>query len=88
MAISGLVITLSEHEAERAAALACIAKERALTLGQAHGLRLPAVLESDDRHHYQRCWDALVDLPGVLQVDLVFVDYEASGESDGQRSES
>ncbi|MBW2736423.1 MAG: hypothetical protein JRH20_28885 [Deltaproteobacteria bacterium] len=76
MAISGLVITLSEQESERVSALNAMEQEPWLSLGVAQGHRLPVVVDSEDRHQFQACWDALLAMEGVVHVDLVTVDYE------------
>lgn len=76
MSICGLVITLCPDQAEQDGARRTLASTPGLGLGQAVGRRLPAVLESRDRRHFERQWQALEQLAGVEQLELTFVSYE------------
>lgn len=82
MAICGIVITLDSPAAEHAASLQQRARAQgiALTLGNAAGARLPAVLETpagDERPAtVQQLFDALLALPGVAHVDLAYAHYD------------
>lgn len=77
MPISGLVLTLSQYEADRASALAALRDHPALALGAAAAHRLPVVADTPDCVEDQALWDWLHALPGVLFVDLVCTDSTA-----------
>jgi nitrate reductase NapAB chaperone NapD len=69
--ISSVVITLSPEPALRAAALTSLATQPGLELGEAAEAWVPAVLEAD---HAPTAIAALEAIPGVLLVEVVFVE--------------
>lgn len=75
MPISGLVATLAD-DADREAIRAWVLQQPCLTLGEAQGNRLPLVLETDRATDSREVHDALLQVPGILQVDVVFVGFE------------
>lgn len=77
MPVSGLVLTLSRNETDRASALAALRDHPALALGEAAAHRLPVVADTPDSVQDQALWDWLRELPGVLFVDLVCTDSSA-----------
>lgn len=76
MAISGLVVTLSEHDAA-AAALLSLASDPRLTLGERFGRRVALVAETRSAHEDRLLFDDLRGLPGVANVDVAFVHLDA-----------
>ena len=76
MAISGLVITLTDDPTLRARAMTAIEGEDRITVGERKKNRLPVVLEtksSQQGSHLVR--EKLMDLEGVEFVDVVTVDF-------------
>ncbi len=82
MPISGLVITLSDDPSQRQIALDQLATDPRLTLGQLHGSRLPVVAETETvRQSTDLVREELLDIPGVVFVDIVSVDFSDIDES-------
>lgn len=72
MAISGLVVTLSEDPAG-AAALAVLKSEPRLTLGERFGRRIAVVAETPSARDDRELFDELRGTLGITQVDVTFV---------------
>lgn len=77
MPVSGLVLTLSEHSAERALALAALQQSPAIEVGELADRRLPIVVDTPDSEADREIWRWLHELKGVLFVDLVSTDSSA-----------
>lgn len=75
MVVSALVVTLSTNPGPRAAALAALAADSRLTLGEPAGDRLPVVAEAESAAHGVTLCDALGAQPGVVRVDVVAIDF-------------
>jgi nitrate reductase NapAB chaperone NapD len=84
MPVSGIVATLAEQPAEREGALACLAQDGRLTLGQPSGLRLPVVIDTGSAEAQQEAWDAVERTPGVRFVELVYHDFSDVDEAPEQ----
>lgn len=76
MTTSGLVLTLAEDPALRAAALAALARDSRISVGEPSGLRLPIATEEIDLAAAEALAEALGHLDGVRFVDVVFVHFE------------
>ncbi len=76
MAITGLVLTLSDDDREREQALAQIAAVPAVTLGDPEGLRYPAVVDTPSSREDRDCFERLEATNGVDLVELVCVNFE------------
>lgn len=76
MPISALVITLKETWLEREHALAELAREPCIELGEAQGLRLPAVLETPTLEAGRRLVERVLSTAGVAHVDVLSVHFE------------
>jgi hypothetical protein len=76
MAICGLVITLEQAPEEQALAIQALKDAPDVTLGEATGERIPAVLESAGKADYRQRWEELLAVPGVAHLDLTYVNYE------------
>lgn len=76
MAVSGLVIELGEDATHAAAAWSVMSADSRLTLGEPQGRRIPAVLEVADACDAMAAHDWLRTLPGVLAVQVVFVEVD------------
>lgn len=82
MPISGLVVTLSDDPSLHKIALDQLASDPRLTLGELHGNRLPVVAETDTvRQGTNLVREELLDIPGVVFVDVVSVDFSDIDES-------
>ncbi len=76
MPISGLVVTLSDVPSLQKSALDQLASDPRLTLGELHGIRLPVVAETQTvRQGTDLVREELLDIPGVVFVDVVSVDF-------------
>jgi hypothetical protein len=75
MPIVSAVLTLSQTPTLRVATLTALRSTPAVTLGEAHGDRVPVVLDTPDRAQDKAAWDALESLPGVTFIELVFADF-------------
>lgn len=77
MAISGLVITLTDDPKVRAHAIASIEEHDRITVGDRQKNRLPVVLETESSREGSRLVrETLMDLEGVEFVDVVTVNFE------------
>lgn len=76
MPISGLVLTLSDHPTQRQSALDQLALDPRLTLGEIQRNRLPVVADTETvRQGTNLVREELLDIPGVIFVDVVSVDF-------------
>ncbi|MEE9404984.1 MAG: hypothetical protein V3V20_08820 [Algisphaera sp.] len=77
MPTSGLVITLNPDAPEAHRTSAAIHDHPSFTCADSPSpIRLPAVLETPHRRADRIAWDWLNALPGVLQVDVVFIHFD------------
>jgi hypothetical protein len=75
MAISGLILTLSNDKELRDGALAKLAEEPDLRVGTPTGAYLPAVLEARDVRGCEAFCERLLGVTGVEFVNVVSVDF-------------
>jgi len=81
MPVAGMVITFCEDEGLRACAVEALAADPRITLGEAQrGRKLPLVTDTETLEEQQDLWRALVNIPGVLTLDLAFEDFSDVGE--------
>ncbi|MFO0836539.1 MAG: hypothetical protein U0638_16350 [Phycisphaerales bacterium] len=73
MAVSGIVVTLSDDRGLAKAALESLSTDPRLTLGERFDRRLAAVAETPSVRDDRDLWDDLNALPGVVRVDVTFV---------------
>lgn len=72
MSISGLVVTLSDDRAADTA-LASLAADPRLTIGEQFGRRLAIVAETPGVASDRELWDELRGTSGITNVDVTFV---------------
>lgn len=72
MAISGLVLTLSDDDAADSA-LAVLSLDPRLTLGERFGQKLAVVAETPGVESDRQLWDDLSRTPGIIHVDITYV---------------
>jgi len=72
MAISGLVVKLAEDD-DAGAALARLAADSRITLGERFGNRLAVVAETSNVQADRDLFDELSAMPGIVHVDVTFV---------------
>lgn len=77
MMTSGLVVMLETDSLNSASALAAIRAMPALTLGEQNGRWLSVALETGHAEESERWHDWLSRLPGVEDVEVVFVHWDA-----------
>jgi hypothetical protein len=74
MIVSALVLTLDPAPALRARALAALADDPRLVLGEPIGVRLPVVAETETTALGAALCEDLATQPGGLRVDVVSID--------------
>lgn len=84
MAISGIVVTLSDSASEADSALDMLAHERRITLGERFGRRVAAVTETASAEEDGLLWDDLHGIPGVARVDVTFVGLDRPASENGE----
>ena len=82
MPISGLVITLSEKARERSVALAALAEDRRIEIGEATESRLPIVVDTPSSEEDRHVWEWLHNLPGVVFVDVACIHFDDEQHKD------
>jgi hypothetical protein len=75
MVTSALVLTLTPQPVERLRAIARLAADPRLELGEPVADRLPVVAESTSAAEGAALCDALADHEGVVRVDVVAIDF-------------
>ena len=76
MAICGIVIDLDRDQELRHQALAALAADPRVEVGEASGPRLPAVTETATGRDDRDLWDWIGSLPGVRQVQLACAHFD------------
>lgn len=85
MPISGFSITLADDEASAQASLQIMSRDGRLELGPRKGRRIAAVGETPTTREDRALWDWLNALPGVVHVDVVFVEFnDVAAEERGE----
>jgi hypothetical protein len=77
MPVSGLVITWNSMHDDHAAALAALHGHPAIEVGEANCSQCAIVVDSADVVEDRRIWEWLHSLPGVAQVQVAFVGFDA-----------
>ncbi len=73
MAISGLVLTLTDNDDLRARTLQLLPEMPELSLGTAVGVRLPVVADTPHRSLDRALFERLQAMPGVLFAEVAYV---------------
>ncbi len=81
MSISGLLITLADDPNASETAISTLKADPRIDVGERRGPYLPVVADTTGKHENQHLWDELRELPGVINVNLVFADLDDSTES-------
>ena len=76
MAVTALVLTLSDDETERNAALLELARDPGVTVGDPFGARFPVVVDTESSREDKKCFQRIEALEGVHLIELVSVDYD------------
>ncbi len=93
MAVSGLVVTLSDDSAQSEAALKVIAQDPRLTVGERFGACLAVIAETPGPREDRDLCESLSATAGVRRVDVAFVALDdpktqAGDPSDAHRNPS
>jgi hypothetical protein len=80
MAISGLVVTLSDKFSEEAMR-ASLATDERLTVGECFDGRVALVAETPSVEADRALWEDLWSMPGVRHVDVTYVYLEGESQS-------
>ena len=81
MAISGLVLTLTDDPAGQAQAILSLAAMPELELGDLTGMRLPVVAETPHQGADRDLFERLQAMPGVLYADVAYVWFEPDADA-------
>lgn len=73
MPISSLVVTFHSPVEDHSDSLEALRSIPEIELGPSGGSRLAIVVDSADRQRDQEIWNAVRDLPGVLDLAVVMV---------------
>jgi len=76
MAVTALVLTLSDDETERKAALSELARQSGVTIGDPFGVRFPVVVDTESTREDKLCFERIEAIDGVHLIELVSVDYD------------
>ncbi len=85
MAISALVLTLSEVESLAREALRCLAEDPRLTLGEGAAGRVAAVLETPSEEDDRSAFGWMKGIRGVVRIEIAAVFYEATMRPEQRR---
>ncbi len=80
MAISGLVLTLTDDAATQAQTMSSLAAMPELELGDLAGVRLPVVADTPHQGADRDLFARLQAMPGVLHADVAYVWFEPDGD--------
>jgi nitrate reductase NapAB chaperone NapD len=80
MPISGLLITLADDSNASKTVISTLTADPRIDVGEQRGPYLPVVADTEGRQENQHLWDELKELPGVINVNLVFADLDDSTE--------
>lgn len=83
MAVSGLVITLCSDAARRREAMERFGRDRRLVLGDLLGSHLAVSATTDSPREDLALIDELRAVPGVEQVEIVFVGLDEQADGNG-----
>ncbi|MHC4303426.1 MAG: chaperone NapD [Planctomycetota bacterium] len=81
MPISGLLITLDDDPNASETAISTLKADPRIDVGEQRGPYLPVVADTAGKQENQRLWDELHELPGVMNVNLVFAHVDDSTET-------
>jgi hypothetical protein len=82
MPVSGILITLDTDPDARAGALRALGDDARVTLGEAHGTRLPAVTETRSASEAEDLVMLIQQTSGVVFVDVVCIDTSLDTDGD------
>ncbi len=74
--ISGLVITFASSVAEHEAALRSLRELPEIEIGDAGGSKLAIVVDSPNKRRDQEIWNAVRELPGVIDLAVAMVAFD------------
>lgn len=86
VSISGILITFCEEREPMLRALEILGQRPELSLGEAQGACIPAVLDTSSKQEDLLCFESIRTTAGVLQVDLVYVHQDPSRDSASDRT--
>lgn len=78
MTVSGLVLTLADDVIVRGHVLEALRQDPRVSCGEAQGLRLPVVTETESPQAGEALCEDLARIPGVLFVDVVSIVFDGA----------
>ncbi len=75
MPVCGLVLTVTDDTALRAALLQRLQQDGRITVGGSEGMRWPLVTETDEPREEAELLDELSRTPGVVMVEVAYHDF-------------
>ncbi|WDQ17105.1 hypothetical protein [Rhodopirellula sp. P2] len=82
MPISGLVVTFASSVEEHISTIESITNIPEIDLGQACGSKLAIVVDSETKTRDQEIWNAVRDLPGVIDLAVAMVAFDEDTEEE------
>ncbi len=76
MPISGLVVMFDGPADQHSESLHCMGQEPCIERGPINGNKCAIVLDTQSKLHDQQVWSWIRNLPGVIDVQLCFVDVQ------------
>ena len=76
MAVTALVLTLSDDKTERKTALSELTMQPGVPVGDPFGVRLPVVVDTESTREDKLCFERIEAIDGVHLIELVSVDYD------------
>ena len=83
--ISGLVVTFNSPVKHHLAAVESLAAFPEVEIGQRGGSKLAIVVDSENKRRDREIWDAVQQLPGVIDVAVAMVAFD-EGENAADRT--
>ncbi len=81
MPISGLVVTFQSSVAEHGRTVESIGKIPEVDLGESAGSKLAIVIDSKTKRRDQEIWNAVQQLPGVIDLAVAMVAFDEDAET-------
>ncbi|TWT66672.1 chaperone NapD [Allorhodopirellula solitaria] len=81
MPISGLVVTFQSSVAEHADSIDQIADLPEVEVGESAGSKLAIVVDSATKRRDQEIWNAVYQLPGVIDLAVAMVAFDEDAET-------
>ena len=86
MPISGLVVTFNSPAEQHSAAIDALREIPEIEIGDASGIKLAIVVDSNSKRRDQEIWNAVQELPGVTDISVAMVAFDEDSEDGNNES--